>query len=359
MTPTQFLTHIKQQEPAPAYLFLGPERYQREYCRNALIERVLPGPEDRGNGVTRMDLDETPLDTVIEDACSLSLFAANRVILVGNAEAVLPRGKAAAAEGDDADDAPAAKVSASALEAYLKNPVPGTVLVFEAAKFDFQGEDKKKIERVRKFYSAIPVTVEFAQLTAEKARAFAQNLARRAGLEVGSRELDLLVESLGGEAARIAAEIEKLRIYTAGGRQVTETDIAELVPEARESTIFALVAALGRKDRTAALEVLDTLMRQGEYLPLALAFLATQFRMALVAKEAGLRSAQQIAAHFSGAGLPMWYSRAEQVHGTASEFSAPQLAAALKTIHDADKALRDAHPDDRVVMEEFILKLTG
>ena len=53
--------------------------------------------------------------------------------------------------------------------------------------------------------------------------------------------------------------------------------------------IFALVNAMGRRDRTRALQVLDTLARDGEYLPLALAFLSTQFRMALVAREAGLR----------------------------------------------------------------------
>ncbi len=358
MTPTQFLTQIKQQAPEAAYLFLGPERYQREYCRKALIERVLPDAGARENGVTRLDLDETPLEMVVEDACSLSLFAADRVILVGNAEAALPRGKAAG-DGEDGDEAPAAKASAAALETYLKDPSPGTVLVFETAKYDFRGDDKKKIERVRKFYSAIPAVVEFAQLTGDKARALAQNLARRTGLEIGPRELDLLVESLGGDAARIAGEIDKLQLYTAGGRPVSEVDIAELVPEARESTIFALVAALGRKDRTAALEILDTLMRQSEYLPLALSFLSTQFRMALVAKEAGLRSANQIMAQFSGFGVPMWYSRAEQVYGTVSKFSGPQLAAALKTIHEADKALRDAHADDRVVMEEFILNLTA
>ena len=43
-------------------------------------------------------------------------------------------------------------------------------------------------------------------------------------------------------------------------------------PEARASSIFALVNALGRRDRARALEILDTLTRTGEYLPLALAF---------------------------------------------------------------------------------------
>jgi len=131
------------------------------------------------------------------------------------------------------------------------------------------------------------------------------------------------------------------------------------VPDARSTTIFALVNALGRRDRARALEFLDTLTREGEYLPLALAFLSTQFRMALVAREAGLKSSQQVQGHFSRMGVPMWASRAEQVAQTAAKFSQPQLERAMRLIYNADKGLRDTRPDDRIVMEQFILQLVA
>ena len=131
-----------------------------------------------------------------------------------------------------------------------------------------------------------------------------------------------------------------------------------MAPEARAATIFALVNALGRRDRAQALEILDTLTREGEYLPLALAFLSTQFRMAFTAREAGLRSAQQIQGHFAKLGAPMWGSRAEQVHQTALKFGKPQLERAMKLIFEADRGFRDTRPDDRVIMEQFVLKLT-
>ena len=90
-----------------------------------------------------------------------------------------------------------------------------------------------------------------------------------------------------------------------------------------------------------------------------MSFLGTQFRLALAAREAGLRSPQQIQAHFARQGVPMWGSRAEQVFQTVSSFSKKRLLAALKLIFQADKSLRDTRPDDRVVMEEFILRLTA
>jgi DNA polymerase-3 subunit delta len=354
MTPQQFLIHIRQRRIAPAYLFAGPEPYQREFCRNALIEKLFPSAEDRGASVTRHDLAEMPLQAVLEDACSLSLFANQRLIVASNAEAALPRARA----GAEAEPAGAGGAE-ELLARYMRDPVPGVVLVFEAARYEFEGEDKKKLERVRKFYAAVPDQVEFARMSGPQARQLARKLADRAGLKIGDAEIDLLVESLGAEAARVAAEIEKLRLFAGTERPVGAPEIAELVPDARATTMFALVNTLGQRNRVGSLEVLDTLIRQSEYLPLALAFLSTQFRMALAAKEAGLRSVQQIQAYFSRLGMPIWPARAEQIRQTVNAFSADQIAGALGQIYSADKSLRDTRPDDRVVMEDLILRLTG
>ncbi len=356
MTPQQFLAQIRKGVIAPAYLFLGPEAYQREYCRKALIAQVLP-EADRESGLVHHDLEETSLPAVLEDACCLSLFAPRRLLWISSAEAALPRGRAAAEDSDE--ERPAQAGGAADLAAYLKNPVEDVVLLFEAGRYGFEGDDKAKVERVRKFYAAIPAVIEMAPMGAEQARRFAANLARQANLSIGPAELDLLVEALGSEAARIATEIDKLRIYAAGDKPITAEEISRLVPEARASTIFALVNALGQNDRLRSLGILDTLIRQGEYLPLALSFLSTQFRLALMAKEAGLRTPQQIQAQAAKLGVPMWGARAEQVYRTAAAFTREQIIAALKSIYGADKSLRDVRPDDRVVMEEFVLRLTG
>ena len=355
MSPDQFLQRLQKGPPAPAYLFLGPEVYQLAACRRALVDKVL-APEDRENGLSRHDLEETTLAEVLDDARSLSLFAPNRVVWVSGAESALPRGRAAS----DAENAAAAD-----LAAYLKHPnSPGCVLVFEASRYDFEGEDRAKMERVQKFYSAIPEVVELRPYTLESARRLAQDLAKQAGLQIGLSEIGLLVESLAADAGRIANEIEKLSLYTSSsdkgaGRKVTAADILLLVPNAQASTIFALVGALGRGDRKRSLDSLDTLLREGEYLPLALTFLDTQFRLAMAARESGLKTSQQIQAHFTREGIRIWRDRAEQVQQTIASFPGEELARAIQKVFWADKALRDTRPDDRVVMEELVLSLTN
>ena len=348
MSPEQFLQRIRKTALSPVYLFLGPESYQRGLCRRALIEQALPDG-DVENGLMRFDLENTSLATIIDDARSLSLFATNRLIWVSSAEAALPRRIA---------ETPDESSGAGLLADYLREPTPGTVLVFESSRYDFEGEDRAKLERVQKFYSAIPDQVEFRPYSIEAARRLVQELVRESGLQIGLAEIGLLVEALAGDAARIANEIEKLLLFAGTGRKVTADDILRLVPNAQATTIFALVAALGRGDRRRSLDSLDTLIKEGEYLPLALTFLATQFRLALAAQDAGLRTSQQIQTHFTRLGIRIWRDRAEQIYQTVSSFSRERLMQAIEKVYSADKALRDTRPDDRVVMEELVLSLT-
>ena len=354
MTSGQFLSRMKKREIAPAYLFVGSEAYQRRICRETLLRAAL-GDADRDNAVTRYDLSEVDLVEVIDDARALSLFASDRVILVRGAELVLPKGKLA----EESEEESPRGGQADELAAYMKDPSPGVTLVFDCERFDLEGEDKARVDRVRKFYSAIHETVEFRRYSVEDAAVEAARLVERAGLAIESDAMALLIESLAADVARIAVEIEKLSLYAGPGRTVTMEDIAALVPDARSTNVFVLVGALGRRDRARALAVLDTLVRDGEYLPLALAFLAGQFRLALAAKEAGLRSPQQIQAHFTRNGVAVWSSRAEQVYQTVSKFSSEQLKRGMRLVYEADKGLRDARPDDRIVMERFVMELTA
>ena len=352
MTPERFLTSLKRQGPAAAVLFLGTEAHQRSRCRRALLESVLP-QEEQESGVTRYDLSEASLAEMIDDARSMSLFSSRRVILGLNSEGVLPRGKS-----EEAEPASGGTGDAGILAAYLKDPSPGVVLLFEATRFDFEGEDKKKLERVRKFFSAISETVEFRRFSSEEAWAETQTLARAAGVRIEPAAIAMLVESLAADVAHIEREMEKLALYAGPGHVIGEQEILAMVPDARSASIFELVNALGRRDRARALSILDTLSREGEYLPLALSFLAAQFRFALAAKQAGLRGSAAMQGHFSKMGVGMWPSRAEQIFQTAQKFSSAQLQRGLELIFAADRDLRSARPDDRIIMEQFVFRLT-
>lgn len=342
MTPAQFLSRVKRNEIPAVCLFLGQESYNRKRCREALIAAKGIEPEP-------YDASETSLAAIIDDARAMSLFASERLIFVLSAEAAMPR-----SVRSDETETGETGTSTDVLDAYIRNPTPGVTLVLEATRWDLDGEDKTRADRARKFFGAIPDVVEFPRFNSGDARIELDRIARATNLRLDPAAADALVDALGADVARIAVEIEKLALY---GKPVAADDLPLLVPDARQSTIFALVNALGRRDRVRALETLDALVREGEYLPLALTFLATQFRMALVAKEANLRGAAQVQSHFQRAGVPMWGSRAEQVAQTAAKFSKEQLERGLTLVFETDRDLRSARPDDRIIVENFVLRL--
>ncbi|MBL8222821.1 MAG: DNA polymerase III subunit delta [Bryobacterales bacterium] len=330
------------------YLFVGPEMYRRRICRKMLLEKFLP--EDmREEGFVRHDLDDTGLRDAVDDASSLSLFVTRRVVWIGAAEAAVPKGNAADAEA----------AATAIVTAYAKNPTPDTIVVFDSSRLTFDNEDKTKLDRLRKIFAVVKDQVEFVPYSVDEARKLAGDLATRSGLQIHPPALDALVESLGADAARISTEIEKLALFTGGKRKVTEEDIAAMAPDARATTIFALVNALSRGDRSQSLDLLETLVRDEQYLPLALTFLATQFRLALTAKEEGLRTQQQLMGHFAKLGVGMWPSRAQQVLETMNAFPRARLEMAISKMYQADKALRDRPADERIVIEDVVLALTA
>ncbi len=356
MDPAQFLIRLQKPSAGPklasGYAFLGNELFSRDGCKKALAEAVLPAAE-RESGLEQYDLAETSLDAVIGDARTLSLFAPARLIVAYNAENLLPRGGGA----DDEDAAPDAR--SELLDAYFRDPTPGVVLLFEATRFNWDDRDeRKKLERLAKFFRAVPVQVEFRRFDERAALEAARALARNNRLKISDELLAELVEALGHDMARIANEIHKLVVYADAKTEITREVLSTLVPEARTSGLFDLTDALANRNRTRALEILDTLTRMDVYLPLQVNFLAGLFRHALAVKESGARNEGDVNRLFSKLGLPIWPARARQALETARRFSREQLQHTIVTLFETDRDLRRDRPDDRVVMERLVWELT-
>jgi len=349
MKPRQVLQELKKGTPAAGYLFLGNEQFYRDRCRQAVIKAALGEPADgEGDGPTEFDLNDHSIEELIDDARTLSLFGGDRLIIGRNAEAGLPRRAGVKA------------VPPPELERYFANPTPGVTVLLEAGRYDWSNrDDKPKIERVAKFYAAVPVQVDFERLSANEALSGAQTIAKRLGLSIASDALAELVEMLGNDLARIANDLEKLSLYAGAGKEVSRQEIELLVPEARQRGMFDFSEALVRKDRGRALEVLDTLAQSGEYWPMQITLLAGLFRQALIVKEEGLKNPAQISGVLQKYGMRIWPARARQIQDMARQFSTAQIERALVELFQADRDLRRERPDDRIIVEQLVVQLTS
>lgn len=350
MKPKALLTRLDKDGPAAGYLFLGDELYYRDRCRGALVKAVLGDSPPDGEGLIEFDLKQQPLEKLFDEARTFSLFASSRVIVGTNAEAALPR--RVTSRGDSPE--------AATMVEYFNDPTPGVTILLECRRYNWgDREDKSKLERVAKFYSAVPQAVELNPLTAGEALALSQRIAKYHKLDVGGDLLAELCEMLGNDMARLSADLEKLAIYLGGDRAVTQQDLEDLIPEARQSGVFELTDALARKDRSRALELVDTMAKTGEYWPLHLNMLARLFRQTLATKEQGARGVPQITRMFQAQGTPMWPARARQILEVGQKFSGQELEKVLIALFEADRDLRRERPNDRILIEQLVVAMTA
>ena len=349
MKPKQLQQSLKNDEAGPGYLLLGNEMFFRDRCRRAIKKAVLgDDPQAVEEGLTEIDLKQEPLSKLLDETRSFSLFATKRLLIGVNAEAALPKGRSKA--GDEA---------AKRIAEYFKDPTPGFTLVFECTRYDpNERDDKAKLDRVAKFYAGVPETVELNRLTPAEAVRGAEHLAGKLGLDIDRDALAELVEMLAADMARIETELQKFAVYSKEGQKITRAEMELLTPEARHSGVFELTDALSRRDRSRALEILDTLSKSGAYWPMQITFLANLFRQALAVKELGGGNPQAVAGALSKRGMRVWPARARELVGVARKFSRSELEGALTALFEADRDLRRERPEDRLIMERLVLSLT-
>ena len=350
MTPKQFLDRLKKTGPHSLYLFLGNEPFLRDRCRRALVHAVLgrsaaeiPHPE----GLVKIDLSEQPMTSLIDEARTMSLFSPARLLIGSPAEAAVPRGAGAK---------PVEPFEA--LRGYAGNPMPATVVLFEASRLDLdERDDKSKVDRLVKLFGPACEIVEIKRLSADQVLREAEERVKQLGLPIDTSTLRDLIEMLSSDMGRLVGELEKLSLYVERDRPIRAEDLELLIPEARRRGVFELSDALAHGDRVRALDILDTLAKAGASWPMQVSLIAGLFRQALAMKEEGAGSAQQVLAVSKRRGIRMWPPRARQVVEIGRHFSSRRLEKALIRLGEADRDLRRERPNDRVIMERLVMLL--
>ncbi len=335
-------------QPKPGYLFLGAEPFYRNRCRTALRNATV-GRDPDETAVSEVDLSEQSLEEFVSEARTCSLFAADRLVIVKNAEDGVPRTTGKAASN-------AKRMVAE----YFNSPSEGTVVLIEATRHDPRDSgERKKLDRIRRFYGKEVVPVDLKPLTPGEAQNVGRHLARQMDIQIAPALLEGLVDMLGTDAFRVENELNKLSTFAGSGRELTWEDIESLVPEARQTGIFEFSEALADRDRGRAMRILIRMDRAGMYWPLQLNLIAGIFRQALAAKELGLTRADEIGAQLRPLGFRVWRDRARQIEGIVGRFSVQELRNALVAAHEADRTFRSTIPDDRIPVELLAMKLTG
>ncbi len=110
------------------------------------------------------------------------------------------------------------------------------------------------------------------------------------GLTFESGALELLVQMAGDDTRQMENELEKIDLYLGERRRVGLTTVRNLVSMSRAGVLWDLGNAIGKRDLPRALELLSTLMYQGQNaIGLLLAAVVPRVRSLLLIKDLGSR----------------------------------------------------------------------
>jgi DNA polymerase III subunit delta len=328
---------IRKKQIAPVYLLFGTETFFINETKQLLIENVLNEDESDFN-FSSYDLEETPIEVVLEDAETLPFLGEKRLILLHNPVFLTAEKTKEKVEHNLAK-----------LEAYLKAPADFSVLVF-IAPYEKLDERKKLTKELKR----TAVTFESKRLTQPELKQWIQGRAASHQVEITDKATDRMIELVGANLFMLTSEMDKLTLYVNETRYIDEEIIEKLVSKSLEQNIFTLIDKIVGRNVEEALRIYYDLLKQNEEPLKILAIIAGQFRLIYQVKELSRRGyGQQQMAGF----LKTHPYRVKLAAGHARHFSDEELSSMMKMLADADYQMKTGGMNKEMLIEMFLLKL--
>lgn len=319
---------IEKGQPAPFYLFQGPNTFLMERALEKLKKALLPDSARDFNMEVFYGGESTPAE-IVASARSIPFLATNRLIIVRRTESF---------RADELGH----------FLPYLENPVKTTCLVFIAAKGDF----KKGFFKTLKSAGRV---VSFEELRESRIVPWLREAAAELGLKLNPRACLYLQQVVGNNLADLYGELEKIRVRY-GGEAVGMEELKDMVIHSRSFTIFELVNVVSRKDHGAALAALNRFLEEEDKKngPLrVIGMLNRQLRLIWETKAVLERGGKKAAvAERLGAAR----FSADEFLVFARKWSAEELERGLAHLYRADGLLKSGSPG-KLVLENLVLSL--
>lgn len=224
------LKELKAGKYAPVYFLTGDEAFYIDKIADYIEEHALAEEEKEFNLTILYGKDGTA-GQILEAAKRFPMMAERQVVILREAQTM-----------KGIED----------LEAYVKNPVPSTVLVICFKE--------QKIDQRRTFGKLI--VKKSVYLNSEKLRDYQiggwiTKYLEKKNLKITPVGVNLLSESLGTNLSKICNELDKLAIVVPAGKEITPEIIQRNIGISKDFNIFELQRALGAKDAKKAHQIIN------------------------------------------------------------------------------------------------------
>lgn len=265
MSYFNILRNIERGQIDHVYLLLGTESYFIQNIIQRLIQTLI---DDNRENLATYDLTEVPIEGVIEDAMTFPFFGERKLIIAKEAQFLLSR-----------PNKLPFKHQINALERYLNEPSPSTVLVIIAPYESIDG--RKKITRQLKKQAQV---VECQPIEQKDLHSWIKALAKNEQIQIDEEAVELLAANLSTNLFIIQNELLKCAQYVGKGKLITKDVVFKLLTHLPVNTSLQLVDAVIEQNLKRAIYIYRDLKLTGEKPISIIALLAFQYRIILQVK---------------------------------------------------------------------------
>lgn len=326
---------IKDKRFPPAYLLHGEDEFRKEDALRHLIDAAVdPATRDFNFDLRRgAELDGETLASLL---AMPPMMAERRVVVVRDIGGLKRDARAA-------------------LEAYLKSPSPDLLVVLTAPA---DAKEDKTFVRLAEAVACEPLS------GAKLPKWIATRAEKHLGVAITPAAIELLQDSVGGDLAQLALELDKLAAYTGGG-PIDEHAVAAVVGVRREETLGALLDAVAQRNPTLALTLIPGVLQHPKNSAVTTVMALTTQTLALaMGKARGLRQWKDFfdllksgSSNFTGRA---WGEAATSWVKAIGRWTSADLDHALDALLQADLALKGSKvSSEDQILASAILAMCG
>ncbi|MFJ8262227.1 DNA polymerase III subunit delta [Rummeliibacillus sp. NPDC094406] len=252
---------IQKGRIAPVYLLAGLE----SYFIDETIRRIKIKLEEEGEIETiTIDLDEKPVDFVIDESDTIPFFSSKKLIIAKNASFLKATDKTKEKINHDL----------TRLAKWLEFPSDTSVTIF-VAPYEKLDERKKVTKQMKEH--AVYMLAETPK--EQDLSVWVQNEVSAQGKAINDEATSKLIEMVGMDMLHLRSEIEKICLYLGEDANISYSLVEELVAKTLEQDAFKMLNAYMRHDVSEALSIYHDLIRQKQEPIMLVALLASQVRL--------------------------------------------------------------------------------
>lgn len=298
------------------------------------IEEIIKKEHLSEYSINKYDLENDSLNSIIEDATTISMFGDKKGIVVANSYIFTGTTKKSSIEQNT-----------DLLLSYLDHFNPDTILIFFtlSEKLD---ERKKITKSIKKVGSVIEIGRN------QNLNAIVKEMFE--DYEIKSNVIQLLIDRVGDNLQILKQECDKIKTYKDKEKTVTEQDVLNLTTKNIDADIFKLIENIVLKRKQTALEAYQEMIKRNEEPIKILILLANQFRIMYQAKEL---SKKGYTANDIASTLEVHPYRLKLALEKSKDFSSSILLHYLEELADLDSNIKSGIVEKDLALELFILKI--